>query len=42
MLESGARTFILDAPESAADLDHSARVFRRAWSRFASPLAITG
>lgn len=42
LLERGTRTFILDAPTTEEDLEHTACVFQRAWSRFASPLALTG
>ena len=38
-MESGAQTFLLDAPANAAELEHTQHVFERAWKRFHSPLA---
>jgi len=40
-LSAGVRTFLLDDPTDAAELRHTGGVFRRAWARHTSPLAIT-
>ena len=40
-MDAGAHTFLLEAPASAADLEHTRLVFERAWKRFRSPLAVS-
>lgn len=42
LLAQGTRTFVLDTPASQEDLEHADVVFRRAWSRHASPIAACG
>jgi alkanesulfonate monooxygenase len=38
-METGAQSFLLDAPASSGELEHTQQVFERAWRRFRSPLA---
>jgi alkanesulfonate monooxygenase len=40
-MQAGVRDFLLDPPDGAAELRHTQEVFRRAWARFSSPLAVS-
>ena len=40
-MDAGTHTFLLDAPASEADLEHTRLAFERAWKRFCSPLAVS-
>ena len=40
-MQAGVRDFLLDAPACAAELRHTREVFRLAWARYSSPLAIS-